>query len=65
MKSTRIVVASLLIVVAIAQGQTAPILSLDDAVALAVKGNRQVQSTALDVNRAREETAAAKTNRLP
>jgi len=65
MKSTRIAVANLLVVVAIAQGQTAPILSLDDAVALAVKGNRQVQSTALDVNRAREETAAAKTNRLP
>src|SRR5215471_17682456 len=65
MKSTRIVVASLLMVVAIAQGQTAPILSLDDAVALAVKGNRQVQSSALDVNRAQEETAAAKTNRLP
>src|SRR5215471_2736494 len=65
MKRTRIVVASLLMVVAIAQGQTAPILSLDDAVALAVKENRQVQFNALDVNRAREETAAAKTNRLP
>src|SRR5262252_4909191 len=65
MKRTRIVVANLLVVVAIAQGQTAPILTLDNAVVLALKGNRQVQSNALDVNRAREETAAAKTNRLP
>ena len=65
MKRTRIVVAGSLMLVTIAHGQTAPILTLDDAVALAMKGNRQVQSTVLGVNRAREETAAAKTNRLP
>jgi outer membrane protein TolC len=65
MKNTTIVVVSLLVVVAIAGGQTAPILILDDAVALAVKGNRQVQSAALDVERAREETAALRTGRLP
>jgi outer membrane protein TolC len=65
MKNTRIVVASLLVVVAIAEGQTAPILTLDEAVALAVRGNRQVQSSALDVDRARELTSATGTNRLP
>jgi outer membrane protein len=51
--------------IAIARAQTPPILTIDDAVALALKGNRQVQSTALDVTRAREETAALKTTRLP
>jgi outer membrane protein TolC len=65
MKRKKIVVASLLAVVVIAKGQTAPPLTLDDAVALALKENRQVQSAALDVDRAKEETAAAKTNRLP
>jgi outer membrane protein TolC len=44
---------------------TAPVLTIDDAVALAMKGNRQVQSTALNVDRAREDTAALKTTRLP
>src|SRR5215471_10697397 len=63
MKNTRI--ASLLVIIAVNEAQTASILTLDDAVALALKGNRQVQSNALDVNRAREETAAVKTNRLP
>jgi outer membrane protein len=44
---------------------TASVLTIDDAVALALKGNRQVQSSALDVDRAREDTAALKTTRLP
>jgi outer membrane protein TolC len=44
---------------------TASVLTIDDAVALAMKGNRQVQSTALNVDRAREDTAALKTTRLP
>lgn len=41
------------------------VLTIDDAVALALKGNVQLQSTALDVDRARESTAALKTTRLP
>ena len=45
--------------------QTTSVLTIDDAVALALKGNRQVQSAALDVFRAREESAALKTTRLP
>src|SRR4030095_3530494 len=45
--------------------QPASVLTIDDAVALALKGNRQVQSAALDVFRAKEESAALKTTRLP
>ena len=41
------------------------VLTIDDAVALALKGNLQLQSTVLDVDRAREGTAALKTTRLP
>ncbi len=43
----------------------APALTIDDAVALALKGNRQVRSSAFDIDRAREGTAAIKTQRLP
>src|SRR5215470_16956259 len=64
MMNKSVFVANLLAFAA-AGAQTAPILTLEHAVALALEGNRQVQSSALDVNRAREETAAAKTNRLP
>src|ERR1039458_2322912 len=49
-----------------AQTETpAPVLTIDDAVALALKGNRQVQSSAFDIDRAREGTAAIKTQRFP
>jgi len=65
MKNTRILAACVFLAGANARGQTASILTLDDAVAIAKKGNRQVQSAALDVERAREETAAVKTSRLP
>src|SRR5579871_733957 len=41
------------------------VLTIDDAVALALKANLQLQSTVLDVDRAREGTAALKTTRLP
>jgi outer membrane protein TolC len=47
------------------RAQSVPVLTIDDAVALALKGNRQVQSAALAVARAREETAAVRTTRLP
>jgi outer membrane protein TolC len=60
-----IIVAGLLALIAAAAAQTPPILTLDDAVALALKENTQVKTAALDVDRAREETAATKTNRLP
>ncbi|HLH15598.1 MAG TPA: TolC family protein [Bryobacteraceae bacterium] len=62
--SLRAAVAGLLATAA-AAGQTAPVLTARDAVALALKGNRQVQSAALDVLRAGEETAALRTTRLP
>jgi outer membrane protein TolC len=65
MRRTRTISASLLIVVAVAKAQTPPVLTLDDAVALALKGNTQVQTAALDVDRAQEGTAATKTNRYP
>jgi outer membrane protein TolC len=48
-----------------AQTTSPPVLSVDEAVALAMKGNRQVLSSALDVDRAREGTAALRTQRLP
>ncbi len=63
MTSARVGFAGVL-AIATAAAQTAPV-TIDDAVALALKGNRQVQSAALDVDRAREESAALKTTRLP
>jgi len=50
-----------------ARAQTAspPLLTVDEAVAAAMQGNRRVQSSILDVSRAREGTAAVKTERLP
>src|SRR5215467_84253 len=42
-----------------------PVLTIDEAVALAVKGNRQVRSTALSVDAAQQETAALRTSRWP
>jgi outer membrane protein TolC len=64
MHKTLITVAGLM-AITIARAQTAPVLTIDDAVALALQGNRQVQSSALDVHRASEESAALKTTRLP
>jgi len=43
----------------------AQVLTLNDAVALAVKENRYVQISALDVAKAGEATEATKTARLP
>jgi hypothetical protein len=48
-----------------AQTASPPVLTIDDAVATAMKGNRRVQSSALDVSRAAEGTADVKTTRLP
>src|ERR1700689_1874029 len=48
-----------------AQTASLPGLTIDDAVAVAMKGNRRVQSSALDVSRASEGTADIKTERLP
>ena len=42
-----------------------PVLTLDDAIRIAVKGNRQVQISALEVVKATEATAEVKTARLP
>src|ERR1700679_2483459 len=48
-------------------GQTVapPLLTVDDAVAIAMKDNRRVQSSGLEVHRAEQGTAAARTQRLP
>ena len=48
-----------------AQTASPPVLTIDDAVATAMKGNRRVQSSVLDVSRAGEGTADVKTGRLP
>ncbi|HUA57618.1 MAG TPA: TolC family protein [Verrucomicrobiae bacterium] len=42
-----------------------PVLTVDGAVALAMKGNRELQVYALDIDRSREGTAAIETQRLP
>lgn len=46
------------------QTPSPPVLTVDDAVALAM-GNGRVQSSALNVSRAGENTAGVKTERLP
>jgi outer membrane protein len=48
-----------------AQTSSPPVLTVDDAVATAMKRNRRVQSSILDVSRAGEGTADVKTGRLP
>jgi outer membrane protein TolC len=63
--NTRAAVIGILVLAAIASAQSASVLTIDDAVALALKGNRDVQAAALDVDRAREGTAALKSKRLP
>jgi hypothetical protein len=45
--------------------ESIPVLTIDEAVALAVKGNRQVRSTALGVDAAQQETAALRASRWP
>jgi outer membrane protein len=45
--------------------EPAAILTLDDAVALAIRQNRQVRISELDVQKAGESTASVKTTRLP
>lgn len=65
MRKGRPGVIGLLAAAAIASAQTASTLDIDDAITLALKGNREVQSAALEVVRAKEETAALKTTRLP
>lgn len=65
MRTPQIAAAGLLAIAGLASAQAVPVLSIDDAVAIALKQNRQVQSAALDVSRAQEETAAMKTARLP
>ena len=42
-----------------------PLLTLQEAIDLAVKGNRQVQISALDIGKAAEATAEVRTARLP
>jgi len=62
----RIVLAGgLLLLPALAQTPSPPVLTIDDAVSLAMKGNRRLQSSALDVSRAGENTADIKTGRFP
>lgn len=46
-------------------GLTIPVLTIDEAVALAVKENRQVRLTALGADAAQQETAAVGTSRWP
>jgi outer membrane protein len=65
MRSVGAAIVGLLAVAAVLRAQTISALTIDDAVTLALKGNREVQSAALGVNRAREETAALRTTRLP
>jgi outer membrane protein TolC len=65
MTSRSVAVAGLLAVAAIVSAQTTSVLTMDEAVALALRGNRDVQSAFLEMDRAREETAALKTKRLP
>ena len=70
MNELRIVlIGSLLLLLAAvnarAQTSSPVVLTIDDAVATAMKGNRRAQSSILDVSRAGEGTADVKTQRLP
>ncbi len=65
-----VLIGSLLLLLAGGNGARAQIaspavLTIDDAVETAMKGNRRVQSSILDVSRAGEGTADVKTQRLP
>lgn len=52
-------------IVSTGSAQQNSVLTIEDAVAQAMKANRQVQSSALGVDAAERETAALKTTRLP
>src|SRR4051812_38580757 len=71
MSLTRRVLLATLVLVPIglgAQAQDTPaveVLELDRAVALALDNNRQLKIAALDVERAQERVAGARTKRLP
>jgi outer membrane protein len=56
---------SLFAVASAASTQQTSVLTIEDAVALALKANRQVESSVLGVDAAGHETAALKTTRLP
>ncbi len=65
-----VLIGSLLLLLAAGNGARVQIaspavLTIDDAVETAMKGNRRVQSSILDVSRAGEGTADVKTQRLP
>jgi len=45
--------------------QSPPILPIDDALALAMKGNRQVQAAGVGIDKARQDSAALGATRLP
>jgi outer membrane protein TolC len=63
-----IVLAIFLIVTAAYGGNTeeaSPVLTLDDAIQLAIKGNRPLKVAKLEVAKSEEEFMAAKTHRLP
>ena len=46
-------------------GQPSEVLTLDRAIAMALEHNRQLQASALDIQRAEDRLAALKTRRLP
>jgi hypothetical protein len=56
---------ALLIAVQLAGAQTPPLLTVADAVSLAMKGNRQVEAASLSIDRARQDTAVTATQRHP
>ncbi|HEU0174233.1 MAG TPA: TolC family protein [Blastocatellia bacterium] len=59
--------AALLIVPRVAQCQqaAAEVLTLEQAIALALRDNRQIKTTMLEVNKSEDRLAAARTRRLP
>lgn len=60
-----VVLAALLISPRIVRCQQAEVLTLEQAIALALRDNRQVKSAALEVHKAEDRLAAARTRRLP
>jgi outer membrane protein TolC len=64
--ATRILsVLMLLVGACFAQSQPSEILTLEQAIALALQDNRQVKSAALEIGKAEDKLAAARTRRLP
>jgi outer membrane protein len=56
---------SLILLLGLGAAKAQPVLTLEDAVRLAVKDNRQIQISALDISKAAEATAEVRTMRLP